>query len=196
MAGSRKDHSEQFKAEAIKKWKDSQYSMAEIEREMGITEGLLSTWVQIQQLQTTRESYTRHGLFPWTGDYIRRKSAHLWYMNARSKQMEEELEQLNREIDQLEREKGQADRAIALQERELALLDREKDQADRAIALQERELALQGCELALLDREIAFHKEVDQIMEIVVAAASVVGKWPTDQSRISMDWQAAPMRSD
>src|SRR3990172_2470828 len=168
VTGSRKTYNELFKAQTIMKWKDSCCSMAELERELGITKGLLRTWVDNPQLQATTASFMKHSLFPWTGAYIRRKSAHLWYITARNKQMEHELTRLNREIDHLNREKDQADC-------ETAQLDRETVQ---------------------MDREIAFHKEVDQIMEIVAAAVSGVGKWPTDKSRISMGWQAAPMRSD
>src|SRR3972149_5052315 len=158
VTGSRKTYNEFFKAQTNMKWKDSLCSMAEIERELGITKGLLRTWVDNPQLQATTASFMKHSLFPWTGAYIRRKSAHLWYITARNKQMEHELTRLNREIDHLNREKDQADC-------ETAQLDRETVQMDREIALLDREIALLDQENAQLDREIAFHKEGDQIME-------------------------------
>src|SRR3990172_5568998 len=117
VTGSRKTYNELFKAQTIMKWKDSCCSMAELERELGITKGLLRTWVDNPQLQATTASFMKHSLFPLTGAYIRRKSAHLWYITARTKHTQQELERLSHEkdylnykIDYAKREKDQLDR--------------------------------------------------------------------------------------
>lgn len=72
MEGSRRYYSKQFKLEAIAMCENSERSMSEIERELGITKGMLGKWIESLRKQGKKEEvFPGHGRLPDTEARIR-----------------------------------------------------------------------------------------------------------------------------
>jgi len=86
----RKKYTKEFKLEAIKMYENSERPASEIERELGITSGLLTRWKQ--QI----DKVTKKGeVFPGNGK--------LMDTDARIRQMEREIYQLKQDKDILKK---------------------------------------------------------------------------------------------
>ena len=84
MSAKRKKYSKQFKLEAIEMYEKGDKSMAQVERELGITEGALGPW-----RKELREAKSESDAFPGNGN--------LPESEARIQQLERENAQLRQE---------------------------------------------------------------------------------------------------
>jgi transposase len=84
MEGKRKRYGKQFKLDALQMYENSERSMAEIERELGITTGLLAKWRDtLQKIPKKEEAFPGNGKLPNS--------------QARIRQLERENAQLRQE---------------------------------------------------------------------------------------------------
>jgi transposase len=93
MSVKRKKYSKQFKLDAIQMYENGEKSMAQVERELGITEGLLAKWRE-ELLQAKDQADT----FPGNGN--------LPDSEARLRQLERENAQLRQEKEILKKVLG------------------------------------------------------------------------------------------
>jgi transposase len=90
MSAKRKKYSKQFKLEAIQMYEDGDKSMAQVERELGITEGALGVWrKELQEAKDETEAFPGNGNLPES--------------EARLRQLERENAQLRQEKDILKK---------------------------------------------------------------------------------------------
>lgn len=90
MLKSRKKYAKEFKHEAIRMYENSERPASEIERELGITSGLLSRWKQRRDKAPRKEE-----AFPGNG--------RMMDTDARIRQMEREIFQLRQDKDILKK---------------------------------------------------------------------------------------------
>jgi transposase len=65
MNVKRKKYSKQFKLDAIQLYENGEKSMAHLERELGITDGLLGKWREdLRQVKTPNEAFPGNGNLP------------------------------------------------------------------------------------------------------------------------------------
>lgn len=84
MSVKRKKYSKQFKIDALQTYENGEKSMAQVERELGVTEGLLSKWRdELRKAQSTTEAFPGNGNLPDS--------------EARLRQLERENAQLRQE---------------------------------------------------------------------------------------------------
>lgn len=84
MEGTRKRYGKQFKLEALQMYENGERSMAAIERELGITTGLLAKWRDaLQKMPKKEEAFPGNGKLPDS--------------RARIRQLERENAQLRQE---------------------------------------------------------------------------------------------------
>jgi transposase len=84
MSVKRKKYSKQFKLDAIQLYENGEKSMAQLERELGITDGLLGKWREdLQQVKTPSDAFPGNGNLP--------------EQEARVRQLERENAQLRQE---------------------------------------------------------------------------------------------------
>lgn len=81
MERNRRKYGKEFKLEAIKTYRNGERSQQEVERELGITKGLLGKWIEsLEKQQKPEEAFPGNGRLPET--------------EARIKQLERENAQL------------------------------------------------------------------------------------------------------
>jgi transposase len=84
MSVKRKKYSKQFKLDAIQMYENGEKSMAQVERELGITEGLLAKWrEELLQAKDQADTFPGNGKLPDS--------------EARLRQLERENAQLRQE---------------------------------------------------------------------------------------------------
>jgi transposase len=84
MSGKRKKYSKQFKLDAIQLYENGEKSMAQLERELGITDGLLAKWrAELLAAKGETEAFPGNGALPES--------------EARLRQLERENAQLRQE---------------------------------------------------------------------------------------------------
>ena len=72
MDGKRKKYSKQFKLDALELYEYGEKSMAQIERELGITTGLLGKWrEELQGAKSKAEAFPGNGKLPEAQERIR-----------------------------------------------------------------------------------------------------------------------------
>lgn len=72
MSTKRKRYSKQFKLDAIQMYEQGDRSMAQVERELGITEGLLAKWREgLLAAQSEAEAFPGNGHLPESEARIR-----------------------------------------------------------------------------------------------------------------------------
>lgn len=72
MVEERRHYSREFKMEAIAQHKNGERSLAEIERELGITRGMLGKWIETLRKQAKKEeAFPGNGRMPDTEARIR-----------------------------------------------------------------------------------------------------------------------------
>ena len=65
MSVKRKKYSKQFKLDAIQMYENGEKSMAQVERELGITDGLLAKWRdELQQAKDPANAFPGNGNLP------------------------------------------------------------------------------------------------------------------------------------
>jgi len=65
MSMKRKRYSKQFKLDAIQMYENGEKSMAQVERELGITDGLLAKWrTELMQVQGVANAFPGNGNLP------------------------------------------------------------------------------------------------------------------------------------
>ena len=90
MGTKRRKYDKEFKLEAIKVYENGERPRLEVERELGITPGLLGKWIESLQKQTKKEeAFPGNGRLPET--------------EARIKQLERENAQLRQDKDILKK---------------------------------------------------------------------------------------------
>jgi transposase len=93
MSGKRKRFSKQFKLDAIQQYENGNQSMAQVERELGITEGALGKWrSELCQAKSETEAFPGNGNLPES--------------EARLRQLERENAQLRQEKEILKKVLG------------------------------------------------------------------------------------------
>lgn len=93
MSVKRKKYSKQFKLDAIQKYENGEKSMAEVERELMITSGLLGKWCEeLMQAKDEKEAFPGKGNLPDS--------------EARIRQLERENAQLRQEKEILKKVLG------------------------------------------------------------------------------------------
>jgi len=98
MSAKRKKYSKQFKLDAIQLYESRDVSMAQIERELGITEGALRSWRKdLRDAQQEAEAFPGNGNLP---------------------ESEARIRQLEREIAQLRQEKEILKKVLAMYSRD------------------------------------------------------------------------------
>lgn len=90
MEKTRRKYSKEFKLEAIRLYENGERSQEEVERELGITKGLLGKWIETLQKQPKKEE-----AFPGNG--------RLPDSEARIRQLERENAQLRQDKDILKK---------------------------------------------------------------------------------------------
>jgi transposase len=84
MSVKRRKYSKQFKLDAIQLYENGEKSMAQLERELGITDGLLGKWREdLRQVKTPSDAFPGNGNLP--------------EQEARVRQLERENAQLRQE---------------------------------------------------------------------------------------------------
>ena len=72
MSGERRKYSKEFKLEAIQLYKNGERPISEVERELGITKGLLWKWIASLEKATKKEdAFPGNGKIPETEARIR-----------------------------------------------------------------------------------------------------------------------------
>jgi transposase len=98
MSVKRKRYSKQFKLDAIQMFENGEKSMAQVERELGITGGMLAKWrTDLMQAQGTANAFPGNGNLP---------------------EPEARIRQLERENAQLRQEKEILKKVLAMYSRE------------------------------------------------------------------------------
>lgn len=93
MSVKRKKYSKQFKLDAIQMYVNGEKPMAQVERELGITAGLLGKWrEELQQAKNPQEAFPGNGNMPES--------------EARIRQLERENAQLRQEKEILKKVLG------------------------------------------------------------------------------------------
>lgn len=93
MSAKRKKYSKQFKLDAIAMYENGDKSMAQVERELGITEGALGKWrSELREAKSEAEAFPGNGNLPET--------------EARIRQLERENAQLRQEKEILKKVLG------------------------------------------------------------------------------------------
>lgn len=93
MSVKRKKYSKQFKLDALEMYEHGEKSMAHIERELGITDGLLAKWRDsLQQAKDVKQAFPGNGSLPEN--------------EARIRQLERENAQLRQEKEILKKVLG------------------------------------------------------------------------------------------
>ncbi len=93
MSGKRKKYSKQYKLDAIQMYENGEKSMAQVERELGITEGLLAKWRdELQRAKDLTDAFPGNGNLP--------------EQEARIRQLERENAQLRQEKEILKKVLG------------------------------------------------------------------------------------------
>jgi transposase len=93
MSVKRKRYSKQFKLDAIQMYEKGEKSMAQVERELGITDGLLAKWrTELMQAQGVTNAFPGNGNLP--------------EQEARIRQLERENAQLRQEKEILKKVLG------------------------------------------------------------------------------------------
>ena len=93
MSVKRKKYSKQFKIDAIQMYENGEKSMSQVERELGITAGLLGKWrEELQQAKDPAEAFPGNGNLP--------------EQEARIRQLERENAQLRQEKEILKKVLG------------------------------------------------------------------------------------------
>ena len=93
MSVKRKKYSKQFKLDAIQKYENGERSMAEVERELMITSGLLGKWrEELMQAKAEKDAFPGNGNLPES--------------EARIRQLERENAQLRQEKEILKKVLG------------------------------------------------------------------------------------------
>lgn len=93
MNVKRKKYSKQFKLDAIQMYENGEKSMAQVERELGITEGLLAKWRDdLQRAKSPAKAFPGNGNLP--------------EQEARIRQLEREIAQLRQEKEILKKVLG------------------------------------------------------------------------------------------
>lgn len=65
MSGKRKKYSKQYKLDTLQLYEQGEKSMSQVERELGITTGLLGKWrEELQQAKTPDEAFPGNGNLP------------------------------------------------------------------------------------------------------------------------------------
>ena len=65
MSVKRKRYSKQFKLDAIRMYENGEKSMAQVERELGITDGLLAKWrTELMQVRGVANAFPGNGNLP------------------------------------------------------------------------------------------------------------------------------------
>lgn len=65
MSVKRKKYSKQFKLDAIQMYENGEKAMAQVERELGITEGLLAKWrEELLQAKDQKDAFPGNGNMP------------------------------------------------------------------------------------------------------------------------------------
>lgn len=93
MSAKRKKYSKQFKLDTIQMYENGEKSMAQVERDLGITDGLLAKWrEELREAQTEKEAFRGNGNLPES--------------EARIRQLERENAQLRQEKEILKKVLG------------------------------------------------------------------------------------------
>jgi transposase len=93
MSVKRKKYSKQFKLDAIQMYENGERSMAQVERELGITGGMLAKWrSELMQVQGVAQAFPGNGKLP--------------EQEARIRQLERENVQLRQEKEILKKVLG------------------------------------------------------------------------------------------
>ena len=93
MSVKRKRYSKQFKLDAIQMYENGEKSMAQVERELGITKGMLAKWrAELMQVQGVANAFPGNGNLP--------------EQEARIRQLERENAQLRQEKEILKKVLG------------------------------------------------------------------------------------------
>jgi transposase len=93
MSVKRKKYSKQFKLDAIQTFEDGEKSMSQVERELGITGGMLGKWrEELQQAKSREDAFPGNGNLPDS--------------EARIRQLERENAQLRQEKEILKKVLG------------------------------------------------------------------------------------------
>ena len=99
MSAKRKKYSKQFKLEAIQLYENGDKSMAQVERELGISDGALGVWrKELQEAKDKTETFPGNGNPP---------------------ESEARLRQLERENSQLRQEKDILKKVLAIYSRDM-----------------------------------------------------------------------------
>jgi transposase len=90
MSVKRKKYSKQFKLDAIQMYENGEKSMALVERELGITDGLLAKWRD--DLQRVKDPAS---VFPGNGN-LPEQEARIWQLERENAQLRQEKEILKK----------------------------------------------------------------------------------------------------
>ena len=91
MDGKRKRYSKQFKLEAIQLYENGGKPMAQVERELGITNGMLGKWREdLQRAQGEAEAFPGNGNLPDSQERLRQLESE----NAQLRQEKEILKKV------------------------------------------------------------------------------------------------------
>src|SRR5512146_1360391 len=72
MSAKRKKYSKQFKLDALAMYENGDRSMAQVERELGVTDGLLGKWRdELQGAQNAADAFPGNGHLPDSQERIR-----------------------------------------------------------------------------------------------------------------------------
>jgi transposase len=90
MSVKRKKYSKQFKLDAIQLYENGEKSMAQLERELGITDGLLGKWREdLIQVKTPSDAFPGNGNLP-------DREAHIRQLERENAQLRQEKEILKK----------------------------------------------------------------------------------------------------
>ena len=90
MSMKRKKYSKQFKLDAIQMYENGEKSMAQIERELGITDGLPAKWRdELQQAKSPANAFPGNGNLP-------EQEAHIRQLERENAQLRQEKEILKK----------------------------------------------------------------------------------------------------
>ena len=90
MSVKRKKYSKQFKLDAIQMYENGEKSMAQVERELGITDGLLAKWRDdLRQAKGPTDAFPGNGNLP-------EQEAHIRQLERENAQLRQEKEILKK----------------------------------------------------------------------------------------------------
>lgn len=94
----RKKYSKEFKMEAIAMFKNGERSMYEVERELGITSGLLSKWIaKIENAEKPEEAFPGNGKLTESDEKIRKLERENFQLRQEKEILKKVLEIYTRE---------------------------------------------------------------------------------------------------